>query len=108
MGGATDPRFLAIPAIFVSHKRGQRKVYPTHSLLRIENVNTRADAEFFLGNGVVSQYEVDGNKMENRGRICRLHGNSGVLAAKFEKNLPPKSIGEEVFVKLYKVEEDEY
>lgn len=108
MESATDPRATAIPAIFVSHKRGQRIVHPNYSLLRIEHVQTRADAEFFLGNGVVSLYEAGGKKMENRGRICRLHGNSGVLAAKFERNLPPKSIGKEVLVKLYKVDEDDY
>lgn len=103
-----DPCQTAIPATFISHMRGRRIVHPNHSLLRIEGVKSREDAKFFLGNGVVSLYELGGKKMANRGRIRRLHGNSGVVAAKFERNLPPNKIGTEVFVKLYKVEDDDY
>lgn len=90
-----------IPATFISHKRGQRRVHPNHALLRIAGISTRADAEFFLGNGVSAA-------ADNHGRITRVHGNSGVVAAKFTRNLAPNRIGTDVAVKLYKVASDDY
>jgi len=35
------------------------------------------------------------------GRIVRVHGNSGIVGAKFKKNLPPAAIGNMVRVHLF-------
>jgi large subunit ribosomal protein L35Ae len=92
-----------IPSVFVSHKRSKRKVYPRHALLRIENVCSREAARKYVGNCV----EFIRNDNSVYGRISRVHGNSGVVCARFVRNLPPNDIGKTVFVKLYKINEDE-
>ena len=97
-----------IPAVFISHRRGRKRVHPTQSLLRIEGVCTREEAKFFIGNCVASAYVSEGRETINYGRISRVHGNSGVLVARFKRNLPPQNVGKELSVKLYKVEEDDF
>lgn len=90
---------LTIPALFTSHKRSQRKVYPRYSLLKINNVKDRASAKNYIGNAVLYK--------DNQGVITRVHGNSGVVMARFKRNLPPQAIGSEIQVCLWKVGVDE-
>lgn len=94
---------LAIPAIFVSHKRSQRKIYPKYAILKINNVKDRDTAKKYVSNCV--EYVRNGKK--NIGVITRAHGNSGVVLARFKRNLPPQDIGNEVGVKLWKMNVDE-
>ena len=96
----------SIPAIFVSHKRALDVIHPELSLLRINNVTDRLTAQKYIDNAVIFVYK---NKNEetiyNRGVITKVHGNKGVVRARFERNLCPKAIGSTVYVKLYKIEE---
>lgn len=94
---------LTIPATFVSHKRSQRKIYPRYALLRMPCVKDRESAKKYVNNAVL--YVRNGK--ENSGVITRVHGNSGVVMARFEKNLPPQDIGNTVQVKLWKMNIDE-
>lgn len=94
-----------IQATFVSHKRGQDVVHPERAILRINNVSDRATATKYLDNAVLfTRVGKDGETIYNNGVITRVHGRKGAVFAKFERNLCPKSIGETVFVKLYKIE----
>ncbi|EOB15601.1 60S ribosomal protein L35A [Nosema bombycis CQ1] len=47
------PPKTAIPAIFVSHRRGLRKIKPQQALLKINNVVSRDQAKNYIGNSVV-------------------------------------------------------
>lgn len=99
---------VSIPATFISFKRSQKKVYPRYALLRIDKVTTKEQAEKYIGNAVemyIPKTKVQLTGFKERivmGYIKRTHGNSGVVRARFEKNLCPKYIGSLVYVKLFK------
>lgn len=99
---------VSVPATFVSYKRSQRRVYVRYALLRIENVATRAQAERYVGNAVemyIPKEKVQASGYKERvvkGYIHRVHGDSGVVRARFVKNLSPGFLGTKVSVKLYK------
>ncbi|ELA40951.1 uncharacterized protein VICG_01981 [Vittaforma corneae ATCC 50505] len=94
-----------IPAVFVSHKRGLDVIHPERALLRINNVNNKETASKYIKNAVLFIYtNKKGETIYNNGVITRVHGNKGVVRAKFERNLCPKAIGQVVLVKLYKLE----
>lgn len=93
-----------VQAVFVSHKRALDVVHPEISLLRINNVNNKETAAKYIRNAVLFVYtNKQGETIYNSGVITKVHGNKGVVRAKFERNLCPKSIGQIVFVKLYKI-----
>lgn len=99
---------VSIPAIFVSHKRSQRNTYPRYSLLKIEGVRSKEQAEKYLGKEVIlyipkTRVQASGYKERAMvGYIHRTHGNSGIVRARFEKNLCPSYIGSHVYVQLYR------
>lgn len=93
-----------IPAIFVSHKRALDVIHPERALLKIKNVCDKEAASKYINNAVVFVYNnKSGEEIQNHGVITRVHGNKGVVRAKFERNLCPKDIGKLVLVKLYKL-----
>jgi len=79
----------------------------THtSLIRIDGVNCSDDTEFYLGKRIAYIYKAKTKKQGSKyrctwGKVCRSHGTSGVVRAKFRKNLPPCSLGGRVRVMLY-------
>ncbi|KAK2463124.1 hypothetical protein APHAL10511_004779 [Amanita phalloides] len=90
----------------LGHKRAKRNSRPNTSLLQIEGVATKEDAQFYLGKRVAYVYkakrEVQGSKVRVIwGRITRPHGSSGVVKSKFRHNLPPRAFGAAVRVMLY-------
>jgi large subunit ribosomal protein L35Ae len=87
-------------------KRGKRSQQVNTSLIQIEGVKTREDTDFYLGKRLAYVYrakkEVNGSKIRVIwGTVARAHGNSGVIRAKFRKNLPPRTMGATVRVMLY-------
>ncbi|KAF8479588.1 60S ribosomal protein L33-A-like protein [Russula ochroleuca] len=90
----------------LGHKRGKRNTRPNTSLLQIEGVSTKEDAQFYLGKRVAYVYrakrEISGSNVRVIwGRVTRPHGNSGVVKSKFRSNLPPHAFGASVRVMLY-------
>ncbi|KAI8985684.1 60S ribosomal protein L33-A-like protein [Trametes punicea] len=90
----------------LGHKRSKRNTHPNTSLLQIEGVTTKQDAQFYLGKRVAYIYrakrEIQGSKVRVIwGRVTRPHGNSGVVKSKFRSNLPPHAFGASVRVMLF-------
>ncbi|KAI1793427.1 60S ribosomal protein L33-A-like protein [Ganoderma leucocontextum] len=90
----------------LGHKRSKRNSRPNTSLLQIEGVATKEDAQFYLGKRVAYVYRakraIQGSKVRVIwGRVTRPHGNSGAVKGKFSSNLPPHAFGASVRVMLY-------
>ncbi|KAL7751064.1 60S ribosomal protein L33B [Sorochytrium milnesiophthora] len=104
MSGSTSR--LYCKARVLGFKRAKRAQSTNTSLIRIENVKTKEETDFYLGKRVAYVYKaerpINGRRLRVIwGRVCRPHGNSGVVKAKFRNNLPPKAFGQIVRVMLY-------
>ncbi|KAK9765280.1 60S ribosomal protein L33B [Basidiobolus ranarum] len=87
-------------------KRAKRNQRVNTSLVQLENVGTKEEAQFYLGKRVAYIYrakrEINGSKVRVIwGRVTRSHGNSGVVKAKFRTNLPAHSFGSSVRIMMY-------
>ncbi|KAF8598318.1 hypothetical protein BDV93DRAFT_498870 [Ceratobasidium sp. AG-I] len=103
--------FLLLDSLYakgriLGHKRGKRNTRPNTSLIQIEGVANKEDAQFYLGKRLAYVYkakrEIKGSKIRVIwGRVTRPHGNSGVVKSKFRSNIPPHTFGASVRVMLY-------
>jgi large subunit ribosomal protein L35Ae len=97
-------------AVFTGYRRGKTTQHEQQALLSIEGVKTKEAAEWYLGKRVAYVYTAKKSvQRKNKaskvrsltGKIVNVHGSSGVVRAKFSRNLPSEAIGKQVRVFLY-------
>merc|ERR1712194_690166 len=92
--GTTQPVRLYAKGVILGSKRSKSNVYHTCTLLKIDGVRTKEDTTYY--------HEKKGSKFRVMwGKVRRAHGNSGVVRAKFQKNIPPRAFGAPVSVMMY-------
>ena len=87
-------------------KRGQRSQKNDTSLLNVQGVKDRGSATWYHGKRVQFIYKAKNAKTGLNykciwGKVTASHGQSGLVRAKFTKNLPPRAVGTAVRVMLY-------
>ena len=97
---------LYVKGSIMGYKRSKRNQTSHTSLIKIDGVADKSEVEFYLGKRIAFIYKAKTLKKGTFyrciwGKVTRGHGNSGTVRAKFQKNLPPKSIGGKVRVMLY-------
>lgn len=105
MSTVRTPR-LHVKATILGYRRSRTTVHPNQVLLRLNDVNSKEDAHFYLGKVVAYYYRAKTDKNGSKlrcvwGKIIGTHGNSGVVKAKFKKNLSGSSFAQTARVFMY-------
>ncbi|KAJ6252583.1 ribosomal protein L35A [Anaeramoeba flamelloides] len=90
----------------MGYRRGLTTQKTGTSLIKIIGVGTRKESEWYLGKKVAYVYNASrhhngSNVRTIWGKITSSHGNSGIVRAKFKRNLPAIAMGKKVRVMLY-------
>eukprot|EP01013_Petalomonas_cantuscygni_P031226 TRINITY_DN57405_c0_g1_i1.p1 TRINITY_DN57405_c0_g1~~TRINITY_DN57405_c0_g1_i1.p1 ORF type:complete len:143 (-),score=28.58 TRINITY_DN57405_c0_g1_i1:254-682(-) len=99
----------------VGYRRSHRTTQCHTSLINIKDVHDPKSARFYVGKrvayifkGIKDVAQLNSRKHSRTararvvwGRITRAHGNSGVVRAKFQTNLPTHAVGRQVRVYLF-------
>ena len=91
-------------------KRGQRTQKENTALVNIQGCQDRKSSSWYHGKRVAFVYKKNNPKTSLKykciwGKVIASHGQSGLVRAKFVKNLPPRAFGKSVRVMLYPIRE---
>merc|ERR1711990_1037697 len=97
---------LYVKGVVAGFKGSLAKQYNHTNLIKIQGVDDSKDVQFYLGKRICYIYRAKTLKNESKfrtmwGKVCRAHGTSGTVRAKFNKNLPPSALGAPVRIMLY-------
>jgi len=97
---------LYVKGSILGYKRSKANQNMNTALLSIDGVVTKKEVDFYLGKRIAFIYKARTQKKGTLyramwGKVARAHGNTGVVRAKFRKNLPPHSLGGTVRVFMY-------
>merc|ERR1712086_1062996 len=97
---------LYVKGVVAGYRRALTKQKTCTSLIKIQGVDETKDVAFYHGKKIMYMYRTKTVKDGSRfrvvwGKVCGSHGTSGVVRAKFTKNLPPSSIGAPVRIMLF-------
>ena len=73
----------------LSYRRGRHTQHVNQVLVELDNVVSKEKAKDFIGKKLL--WKSPSGK-EIKGEVLALHGNKGVVRAKFETNLPGQAI----------------
>ncbi|CAL6072036.1 Ribosomal_protein L35 [Hexamita inflata] len=90
---------LFVKGNFVAFKQGMREHHHSTSLIKINNVESAQEAKYYVNKRVAMV--IPKSQKVVYGTITRIHGNNGIVQAKFTSNLCPQFIGSQVRVMLY-------
>ena len=93
-------------AVFSGYRRSRMNQNPNQALVHIENCTDTKGAKFYLGKRIVLVRKAQNAKNNSRyrsiwGKVIATHGKSGVVRAKFARNLPGEAIGEPLRVLMH-------
>jgi len=97
---------LYVRGLILGYKRARTNQTNHTSLIKLENVADKPSTDFYLGKKLCYIYKAHTKKKgtvfrTSWGKVTRAHGTSGVVRAKFKKNLPPSSMGGKIRCMLY-------
>lgn len=81
--------------VVTSYRRGKHLQHVNQVLLAFDDIKSRAEAATLVARKV--KWVSESGK-EFLGKVLGVHGNSGVVRAKFRTNLPGQAIGTPVYI----------